>query len=160
MTVFELSGVLYRGASKKLVILWSTTNGSKTVKIKVVRNWSPHILLTFSLFAVRVIKPFNSATDCTRSGTIRYTTAFLQSAVVGLTFNFTPSVRVLFILTPDILYKSFQHCLSFILNWSKPPSTGLSPSRNQNVSIVCHLPRAAFKTGARPAVFTALLEKA
>ena len=142
------------------MILWSTTNGSKTVKIKVVRNWSPHILLTFSLFAVRVIKPFNSATDCTRSGTSRYTTAFLQSAVVGLTFNFTPSVRVFFILTPDILYKSFQHCLSFILNWLKPPSTGPSPSRNQNVSIVCHLPRAAFKTSARPAVFTALLEKA
>jgi len=84
----------------------------------------------------------------------------LQNAVVGLIFDLTPSFVVLFIFTPDILLKPFQHCLSFVLKLLKLPSNGPSRSRNQTVSIVCHLPRAAVKTGARRAVFTALLEKA
>ena len=66
---------------------------------------------------------------------------------------------MLFIFTPNMLLKPFQHCLSFVLKWLKLSCNGPSRSRNQTVSIVCHLPRAAVKTGARRAVFTALLEK-
>lgn len=114
----------------------------KMAKIKVVRNWTPHILLPFSLLLL-----FSHLTP-QPAATSRYPTA------VGLIFSFPPSFRVLFILTLDILLKPFQHCLSFALNWLKPPSTGPSSFRKPNFSIVCQLLRAAVKTGARCAMLT------
>ena len=90
------------------MIRWRTPNASKTVKIKVVRNWTPHtLLLLLFLLLFSHLTPQPAATS-------RYPTA------EGLIFSFMPSFRMLFILTPDILLKPFQHCLSFALNWLKP----------------------------------------